>query len=73
MNVDRIKLQIKPAASGYVVLEQRYAGSILVFKKELGMIHPTKANALSALESLATLTRQAWPDKRIEEEVLDSR
>ncbi|MCI0622955.1 MAG: hypothetical protein L0387_15075 [Acidobacteria bacterium] len=69
MNVDRIKFQIKPAPAGYVLLEERYAGSNLVSRKELGMVHPNKTDALRAMDSLVVLTRQAWSDKRIEAEV----
>lgn len=66
MNFDRIKFQVKKNEAGFVVLEQRYAGSSLVSSKELGIVYPRKEDAARAMDSLIILTRQTSSGKRIE-------
>ncbi len=68
MDFDRIKFQVKQNEAGFVVVEQRYAGSKLVSGKELGIVHGRKEDAFRALDSLVILTRQTSPKILIESE-----
>jgi hypothetical protein len=70
MDFDRIKFVVRPTQAGFVVVEERYAGSSLVSTKELGMVHARKEDAIKALDSLFILTRQTSAGKRVESEVL---
>lgn len=69
MDCDRIKFLLKKTEAGHVVVEERYAGMRLASRKELGMVHARKEEALKALDSLFCLVRQTSPGIQVEREV----
>jgi hypothetical protein len=66
MDCDKIRFLVKRTGAGYVVYHECFKDHVLVSAKELGMVHYGKEDALKAMDSLISLTRQTSPHTLIE-------